>query len=131
MLQTFVFLFIVGLIIFGLIVGIYQQVKEKMGYYTRYQLTVSEEPEDLSRNFPQSYGEKFFLELLRGSDEIKWYEHDEEMRFISKQYPDILFTLSGEGEISGDIWIKYYQNGKCQTENAKITFGKFDKNKLV
>ena len=103
-----------------------------MGYYTRYRLEISEEQDGLAEDFPQTYGEGFFTELIsHGSDDIKWYEHDSDMRLISEQYPDILFTLYGEGEEPGDLWIKYYQNGKCQTENAKITFGKFDKNKLV
>ena len=102
-----------------------------MGYYTHYKLEVSSQPEDLSANFPKTYGEWFFRELLSGcAEEIKWYEHDEDMTSISEQYPDILFTLHGEGEESGDIWIKYYKGGKCQVEKAKIIFGEFNQEKL-
>jgi hypothetical protein len=44
--------------------------------------------------------------------------------------PDVLFTLSGEGEESGDIWRKYYKNGKCQTTAAVIQLDDFDERLL-
>lgn len=62
--------------------------------------------------------------------ETKWYDHEKDMREISKQYPDVIFQLNGEGEESGDIWVKYFVNGKMQVAKAKITFDDFDKKKL-
>ena len=49
---------------------------------------------------------------------------------VSKLYPEHLFMLEGEGEESGDIWRKYFFNGKYQICNAIITFEPFDKTKL-
>jgi hypothetical protein len=63
-------------------------------------------------------------------DETKWYEHEEHMRKISLQYPDVIFELRGEGEESGDIWVKYFVNGKMQLCAAKIVFEEFDEKKL-
>ena len=63
-------------------------------------------------------------------EETKWYNHENDMREISKQFPDIIFQLNGEGEESGDIWVKYFVNGKMQTASAKITFDGFDQKKL-
>ncbi len=62
--------------------------------------------------------------------ETKWYEHEEHMKAISKEYPDVIFQLNGEGEESGDVWIKYFVNGKMQKAAAKITFDEFDEKKL-
>ena len=68
--------------------------------------------------------------VLDGSDRCKWYSHDEDMRKLSERFPRVLFTLSGEGEESSDIWKKYYLNGKCQVAKAQITIDKFDPEKL-
>jgi len=63
-------------------------------------------------------------------DNIKWYDHDLHMRQVSLAFPGVLLTLNGEGEESGDIWVKYYLNGKMQYERAKIVLGPFDPSKL-
>jgi hypothetical protein len=52
------------------------------------------------------------------------------MRAFSKIYPNTLFKLKGEGEEAGDVWIKYFKNGKMQSCPAKITFEEYDENKL-
>lgn len=64
-------------------------------------------------------------------DESKWYDHQPEMQAFSKQFPNWLFTLTGEGEESGNLWKKYFLNGKVQVANAIISYDKFDMNKLV
>lgn len=104
-----------------------------MGYYTRYKLSI---------HSVESLDEKFMAEraleddedlgdFYRGNaDSCKWYEHEGFMKGFSKNYPRVVFLLEGEGEESGDIWRKYFQNGKMQTERAEIIFGDFDKKKL-
>ena len=90
-----------------------------MGYYTRYELTV----EDCERHEKE-------IELIAGysglfDDELKWYEHESNMREHSLNHPNVLFRLDGEGEESGDIWIEYYKNGKMQKTKAKLMFDDF------
>lgn len=65
-----------------------------------------------------------------GNDSCKWYESKNEILSFSKKYPNWLFTLTGEGEESGDIWKRYFLNGKVQEAKAKITFDEFDEKKL-
>lgn len=64
------------------------------------------------------------------SEPCKWYDYNEEMAEFSKKYPNWLFTLSGTGEEAGDIWKRYYLNGKVQEAVARITFDDFDEKKL-
>jgi hypothetical protein len=53
-------------------------------------------------------------------DSVKWYDHVENMREMSKAIPNVLFHLSGEGEDSGDIWDLYALNGKTQKHQAEL-----------
>lgn len=64
-------------------------------------------------------------------ESCKWYDHDRDMRLISQKHPETIFILEGEGEESGDIWKKYYLNGKFQTAKAVVTYEEFDESKLV
>lgn len=68
--------------------------------------------------------------LVENYGTIKWYEHEKDILAISRRFPKILFILEGEGEDSGDIWKKYFKNGKIQVCKAKITFDEFDESKL-
>ncbi|MEI2465158.1 hypothetical protein [Niallia taxi] len=52
------------------------------------------------------------------------------MREISKLYPGVIFKLHGEGEESGDVWYKYFKDGKMQDCPAKLAFDEYDENKL-
>lgn len=69
--------------------------------------------------------------LLCSYDAVKWYNSDEEMKDLSKQFPETVFCLYGIGENNGDIWYKYYKNGKSQYCPAKIVFDEYDESKLA
>lgn len=60
----------------------------------------------------------------------KWYEHKENLKEFSKKYPNWLFTLSGKGEESGDIWKAYFVNGKMQLAKARIVIDEFNPKEL-
>jgi len=108
-----------------------------MGYYTNYELEYRflAHEDRFSSVFEEELAKdekwEIIKEVAKGyGDSIKWYRHDEDMRALSTKYPMILFTLSGKGEESGDIWKKYYCAGKCQVARAQIEYEPFDPDKL-
>lgn len=99
--------------------------KECGAYYAfRYDLRNT-----LDRLYHQS-GAVYVLSL-EGDDECGWDEHEKEMCDLSKVFTDVVFKLHGEGEENGDIWDKYFMNGKMQYCPAQISLPPFDKTKLV
>ncbi len=105
-----------------------------MGYYTRFSLKVHSDHDvdiiaDLRKD-EDSYAHHAFDAAGQVNDEHKWYDHEDDMKQFSKKYPDVLFELHGEGEETGDIWNKYFMNGKMQKSKAKITFDEFNPLKL-
>lgn len=105
-----------------------------MGYGTRYNLTVHEGDkciEDILEENEDFNGLYYaFDEHGEGIDEVKWYDHDEDMIELSKKYPDIVFSLKGDGEEQGDSWYKYFKSGKVQECYAIIKFDPYDESKL-
>ena len=76
------------------------------------------------------YAQYAFDESGNAEENCKWYDHDSDLKEFSKKYPTWLFTLSGEGEEAGDMWRKYYLNGRCQEAKAQINYSPFDMDKL-
>ena len=99
-----------------------------MGYYTRYKLTI-EEGDDYTTDHEEGVSENTGYSNCF-EYEIKWYSFDEDMKNYSKNFPDTVFKLSGEGEENGDIWYRYYKNGKVQVCKATFTFEPYDVNNL-
>jgi hypothetical protein len=89
-----------------------------MGYYTSYEMQIDKA--DLGKAVDNALVEMFngysYIEYNGGgswyaNDRVKWYEHEEDIKGISEMFPDVLFTLDGEGEDSGDVWRKWFKNG--------------------
>ena len=112
-----------------------------MGYYTNYTLKYTEDKEEddayLERlgveekevyvDHEEQLWERYYASF---EEATKWYDWQKNMKEYSKEYPDTLFELSGEGEESGDIWRAYFKNGKMQYCQARIVFDEFDESKL-
>lgn len=64
-------------------------------------------------------------------DPVNWYDHEEDMRAISKEFPDIHFELNGAGELNDDIWTQHFLGGKSQLCMAEIVIPPFDPGKLA
>ena len=104
-----------------------------MGYYTDFRLIASD-VEVLKKVWQEEIEGTEFGDMDFDGTECsywaKWYDHNEDLINVSKKYPDVLFTLYGKGESSGDIWRKYYKNGKYQVAKAFISYEEFDEAKL-
>lgn len=101
-----------------------------MGYYTDFELTFSGDIEydELLDALNKVTEYKWHDDLTLPS--VKWYNHKVDMQIISTMFPDVVFTLHGDGEESSDIWQEYFKNGKSQYAHSEVTFEKFDEYKL-
>lgn len=108
-----------------------------MGYYTQYDLKWETKDEEDSSKI-----ERFFLDLTQideRSDDYwaethtsenktqkclsfyaKWYYSDEDMYKLSKQFPDVDFYLTGDGEESFDFWAEHWKDGYFEAQVAEI-----------
>jgi len=117
-----------------------------MGYCTRYDFETIDS-KDLGKSILKEMdADKFYgLDIERAlkyvedfelgvsieeNDEVKWYDHEENMKELSLKFPNTVFRLHGVGEEQGDEWYKYFKNGKLQTCRAIITFKEYDEGKL-
>ena len=106
-----------------------------MGYYTHYEIMMNPE-QDTARELeimrviaskidgrdPADISDEAAKWCL--SDHLKWYDHHDHMVEVSKQFPDIVFVLYGEGEESDDLWRKYFANGEYEETYAEIIYPK-------
>lgn len=105
-----------------------------MGYDTKYTLEVKDlsnkvndwHPDDIIINDITKVGGEYTL----CPEKCKWYDHEKDMKTVSLMHPNILLILYGEGDDSGDLWVKYFLNGRMQTSMAKIVYEEFDESKL-
>ena len=63
---------------------------------------------------------------LETDDECKWYEWADDMKDLSKAFPNVIFQVSGEGEEQGDIWRAWIKNGKVVIHEARIVIDPLD-----
>lgn len=103
-----------------------------MGYQTDFELSFDHAAEELT---PEILS---FLRKVTGYQwedcylfAATWYDHDDDMLALSLAYPDILFTLEGNGEDNGDLWITYYKNGKMQECAAEVVYPPYDETKMM
>lgn len=72
----------------------------------------------------------YCLSACESGEPIKWYEHEGDCRALSKAFPGYLFEIRGAGEEAGDLWVRYYRNGKVQVAKATITYEPFNEKLL-
>lgn len=106
-----------------------------MGYYTDYEMIPARhDPGSLSEDTYLAIeafieegikvdGWPYLSEVWYGrGNTLTWHDHRKDMVRLSAVFPDVLFTLWGDGEETDDLWKEYYLNGKCQIARAVITY---------
>lgn len=126
-----------------------------MGYYTNYKMEIldlkgnilfeiNEESEiDDALEYDNGY-EEGLVEVLReikthdddfygllSEGSCKWYDHEPYLNRLSKDFKQFVFLLYGEGEEQGDVWRKYFYNGKVKKIVPKLHWPKFDVEKFM
>lgn len=102
-----------------------------MGYSTRFELEIencNNSTKSKIKKFMNANEDDYYGVL--GEDSYKWSNHEETMKTLSLKFPDVLFTLTGEGESSGDVWIKHFKNGKMQERYAELVYPDYDESKF-
>ncbi len=105
-----------------------------MGYETYYKLTVEVPDTDadalvgtgaLVREQVEKVLKNKTMLHKNGVDysgSCSWYEHEADLATISKAFPSVLLVLKGEGEETGDLWMKHFLGGKVKEMRAVITY---------
>lgn len=90
-----------------------------MGYCTTFTLTSDSRGDEINKylNSLAEDGPDYNLAMLDDWGDnnwgmnAKWYNYDEDMCRLSAEFPDVLFTLTGEGEETTDMWRDWYKSG--------------------
>lgn len=95
-----------------------------MGYQTDFK--VSSEPAVSMLDKILKEETEYDFEDGRSTDSIKWYDHAEDMKRISLQIPNTLFTVDGNGEENGDIWRNFFKDGKMGGGLAELVYPEYN-----
>jgi len=90
-----------------------------MGYQTYHELEVDDGREELHAKgigVLSEYGSEVF------EDCIKWYEMEDDMETYSRRYPDVLFTITQNGEEFDDFGKSYFRAGASVYVAGTVTY---------
>lgn len=111
-----------------------------MGYYTYFELSVDDF--DKKNPMPESRYKEIEAEvekmnimqdhfsLNEWSTYSKWYDWEEDMLLLSTRFPEMLFTMHGDGEESDDLWYAYFHAGHVQHCPVQLVYPEYDKRLL-
>ena len=70
--------------------------------------------------------------MLSGDGEADWTHRQEEMTRVSRNWPGVLFEITGTGEDStSDSWREYYLDGKVHLVFGEMAYPGFEPDKLA
>lgn len=99
-----------------------------MGYYTNFEIKVTgtEDFDTIHSTIEQvsdySFDENPRTKSMSSCDTYKWYGWQDNMKEVSRKFPNSLFIVDGIGEEEGDIWRCYFRRGKMDYIEAEIGF---------
>lgn len=98
-----------------------------MGYCTTFNLWAMDAREDnkvvdefdiepVIQRIEEISGYRFSGQTTYG----KWYDHQDGVLQLSREFPFYILVLEGQGEELGDYWRDYYLNGKMYRVTAQL-----------
>lgn len=104
-----------------------------MGYYTKFELELKtkvkiERTKQIVNRLNELIGfdafecyideyatsdEEWFWDIT-SYDEMKWYDWQENMTTLAKEFPDVEFQLEGNGEDKDDWWVALFKGERKQ-----------------
>ena len=88
---------------------------------------IGDKPEERDVKYLAEVEESGIYAVLNES--LKWYEHEDDMCKLSAMFPDLYFTLEGDGEEFDDFWRKLFHDGQCiGCVDGEICYPDFDIN---
>ena len=99
-----------------------------MGYLTTVTLKTDQDNELIDAAIIGALHKMVDFDVI--GNNCKWYSREDDVKKISKLFPNVLITLYINGEENGDLSYEYYKDGKMQVCKANITFPPFDEKLL-
>ena len=94
-----------------------------MGYYTYFRIETNIEDEVEATKLLNSIADiSVNFSIALSGEPLKWYEWEDDMRYISSLYPTVLFTITGEGEDREDTWKARIFNQVIDIAESTIVF---------
>lgn len=86
---------------------------------------MGDEPDEQDVAYLASVEEHGIFRVFEES--LKWYNHEDDMCKLSAMFPDLYFTLEGDGEEFDDYWRKLFHDGQCLgCVDGEICYPEFD-----
>lgn len=76
-------------------------------------------------SYKWKYREPTNIDSVIGDDSHKWYNYAEDMKEVSKKFPNAIIHIHGEGEDALDVWDAYFKNGKYIIQKVEIIYPNF------
>jgi hypothetical protein len=106
-----------------------------MGYYTDYELELQgkgpiyDRLKEKAYDIELCYSRSLEQVITDGLSEVKWYDHEEDLNSVSKDWPNVMFVLTCLGE-DGERWRVYSMNGVAQKVPGKVLYEEPDYSKF-
>lgn len=55
-------------------------------------------------------------------EDVKWYDHVDQMITVAEKFPEMYFQLEGQGEETGDFWRMYFHDMDIETCLGEVVY---------
>ena len=84
----------------------------------------------ITRDDPKFENAAEMVRQMLSGEPDSWQEANEQITNASREWPEVTFTLTEQGENPGDLWKTHYRNGRSVRVQAETVFPEPDWSKL-